>query len=165
MDRRGWAPSGLDSQAITFWQKAGQRAIQRSANLEAISYLTRGLLILNTQPESPTRDETELMLQTTLGVPLIAAKGMAAPEVERAYARARDLCKRVGDTPRLFSVLFGLWWFYEVRADMRPAHELAEQLLEIAQGLNDAALLVQAHRAMGQTLFLAWGVCFRPNAI
>jgi predicted ATPase len=143
----------LINQAITFWHRAGQRAIQRSAHLEAISYLNRGLKIVSTQLESPARDEAELMLQTTIGVPLIAAKGMAAPEVERTYARARDLCVRVGDTPQLFSVLFGLWWFYELRADMRPAQKTAEQLLEIAHGLKDSGLLLQAHRAMGQTLF------------
>ena len=78
---------------------------------------------------------------------------MAAQEVERTYARARELCIRVGDTPQLFSVLSGLWWCYEVRADLRSAHELAEQLLEIAERRNDTALLVQAHRAMGQSLF------------
>src|SRR5215469_17164636 len=90
-----------------------------------------------------SRNETELTLRTTLGVPLIATKGMAAQEVERTYARARELCIRVGDTPQLFPVLSGLWWFYEVRADMRSAHELAEQLLEIAGRRNDTALLVQ----------------------
>jgi tetratricopeptide (TPR) repeat protein len=78
---------------------------------------------------------------------------MAAPEVERAYARARELYIQVGDNLQLFSVLFGLWWFYEVRAEVLPARQLAEQLLEIAHRLNDTALLLQAHQAMGQTLF------------
>jgi predicted ATPase len=77
---------------------------------------------------------------------------MAAPDVERAYARARELCLQVGDAPQLSSVLFGLWWFYEVRADLRAARELAERLLDMARRRDDPADLVQAHRAMGHTL-------------
>jgi predicted ATPase len=148
-----YTEAGLQDQAITFWHKAGHRAIQRSANLDAIGYLTRGLRTLNTQPENSARDAVELMLQTTLGPPLIACKGMAAPEVERTYERARELCTRVGDQAQLFPILCGLWWFYEVRADLLSAYTVAEQLLDIAQQLENAALLVQANRAMGQTLF------------
>ena len=43
------------------------------------------------------------------GVPLSATKGYAAPEVEKAYTRARELCQQVGETPQLFPVLWGLW--------------------------------------------------------
>jgi hypothetical protein len=74
--------------------------VERSAYLEAIGHLTKGLEVLKTQPEPPARDQQELVLQTTVGVPLIAVKGMAAPEVERTYARARQLCLQVGDTPQ-----------------------------------------------------------------
>jgi len=145
--------AGLGEHAIVFWQKAGQRAVERSANLEAIAHLMKGLEVLKTQPETPARDQQELVLETTVGVPLIAVKGMAAPEVERAYARARQLCLQVGDTPQLFPALFGLWWFYEVKPDLRAAYELAQQLLNLAGQGDDSARLVQAHRAMGQTLF------------
>ena len=41
----------------------------------------------------------------------MAIRGSAAPEVEQAYTRARELCLQVGETPQLFPVLFGLWWF------------------------------------------------------
>jgi len=78
---------------------------------------------------------------------------MAAPEVEHTYARARALCQQLGETPQLFSVLWGLWWFYEVRGEVQTARELAEQLFSLAQRSPDPALLLQAHRAMGQTLF------------
>ena len=87
-----YTEAGLGEEAIAFWQKAGQRAIERSANLQAIAHLTKGLEVLKTLPEATARDQQELVLQTTIGVPLIAVKGMAAPEVERAYARARVNC-------------------------------------------------------------------------
>jgi tetratricopeptide (TPR) repeat protein len=145
--------AGLGEQAVVFLQKAGQRAVERSANLEAIAHLTKALEILKAQPETPARDRQELVLQTTVGVPLIAVKGMAAPEVQRAYARAHQLCQQAGDAPHLFPALFGLWWFYEVKPDLRAAQELAQRLLKLAEQGDASTLLIPAHRAMGHTLF------------
>jgi predicted ATPase len=148
-----YTEAGLTAQAIPYWQRAGQRAVQHSAHLEAIGHLTRGLDLLKTLPDSLERAQQELTLQTALGVPLLATKSFGAPEVERVYARARALCHQVGATPQLFSVLWGIWWAYENRAALQTARELAEQLLTLAQRQHEAALLLQAHRAMGQTLY------------
>ncbi|HEV8712458.1 MAG TPA: adenylate/guanylate cyclase domain-containing protein, partial [Candidatus Binatia bacterium] len=82
-----YTEAGLTAQAIPYWQKAGQRAAQHSANTEAISHLTKGLELLKTLPDAPERAQQELTLQITLGGPLIATKGYTAAEVERVYAR------------------------------------------------------------------------------
>jgi predicted ATPase len=148
-----YTEAGVLAQAIPYWQRAGQRAIERSANLEAIEHLTKGLEVLKTLPDTPERTQQELTLHTTLGMPLQATRGFAAPEVGHVYARARELCRQVGETPQLFPVLWGLWWFYEVRGEIQTARELAEQLLTLAQRQQDPALLLQAHRAIGQTSF------------
>ena len=84
----------------------------------------------------------------------MATKGYAAPDVEGAYTRARELCQQIGETSQLFPVLCGLWLFYHVRAELRTARELGEQLLTIAQPTQDLAFLLQAHRALGTTLFV-----------
>ena len=136
-----YTEAGLIAQAIPYWQQAGQRAIERSANVEAISHLTKGLELLKTLPDTPERVQQELTLQITLGVPLMATKGYAAPEVESAYTRARELCQQVGETPQLFPVLWGLWLFYFVRGELQTARELGEQLLSLAQSVQDPALL------------------------
>jgi predicted ATPase len=78
-----YTEAGLVVQAIPYWQRAGQRAVERSANIEAIGHLTEGLELLKTLPDTPERTQQELTLQITLGVPLIHTKGYAAPEVER----------------------------------------------------------------------------------
>jgi predicted ATPase len=83
---------------------------------------------------------------------LIAIKGYGAPEIERVYTRARNLCQQVRDTPQFFPVLWGLWVFYLVRAEFQTARELAEQLLRLAQSVQDPALLLEAHLALGGTL-------------
>jgi TOMM system kinase/cyclase fusion protein len=147
-----YTEAGLSQQAVGYWQRAGQRAIERSANVEAIGHLTRGLDVLKTLPESPTHAQQELVLQTTLGSALMATKGYAAPQVLDAYARARELCQQVGETAQLFQVLRGLWYFYLLRLELQTARELGEQLLTRAQHIGDPGLLLEAHYALGNSL-------------
>ncbi|MBI3301640.1 MAG: AAA family ATPase [Deltaproteobacteria bacterium] len=148
-----YTEAGLVVQAIPYWQKAGERATRRSANREAISHLTKGLELLKTLPDTLERTQQELDLQTTLGPALMAAKGEAAPEVQQAYARARELCAELGENSRLFSVLRGLWIFHLERAELQTASELGEELLSLAKSVANPAFLLEAHRALGITLF------------
>ena len=148
-----YTEAGLAEQAIPYWQRAGQRAAQRSAYVEAVSHLSQGLSLLNTLPDTPVRAQHELNLQTTLGPVLIATRGQGAPEVEQAYARARELCQQVGETLRLFPVLDGLWAFYIFRAEYHPARELAQHFLTLAQSIQDPAHLLRAYFLLGGAVY------------
>src|SRR5690242_4745444 len=83
----------------------------------------------------------------------MATKGYAAPDVARVYARARALCQQLGETAPLFTVLRGRWVSALLRAELRLAHELGEQLLALAQRDQEPALLVEAYYALGATCF------------
>src|SRR5262249_34083879 len=96
-----YTAAGLREPAMGYWQRAGQRAYPLSAYVEAISHCTQGLEVLKTMPETIERHRQELEVQTTLGQALAAVKGLAAPEVEAVYQRARVLCQQVGETPQL----------------------------------------------------------------
>jgi len=148
-----YTEAGLIKQAIPYWQKAGQKAVAHSANAEAISHLIKGLELLKTLPDTPERTQQELDLQTILGPALMAAKGYTAPEVEKVYARARELCQQVGETPRLLQVLLGLETYYALRAELQTARELGEQCLPLAQRMHDTARLLQTHYALEMALF------------
>jgi predicted ATPase len=148
-----YTAAGLIAQAIHYWQHAGRQALQRSANLEAVQQLTTGLALLATLPETPTGIQQELDLHMALAPALIATKGPAAPEVEQTYARARVLCTQVGETPQLFPTLRGLCWFYRTRGALPTARELGEQLYQLAQREADQTHLLEAHDALGSTLF------------
>ena len=119
--------------------------------------------LLATLPESAERALQELILQRHFGIALIATKGFAAPEVEHAYARARELCQQVGDIQQVFPVLFGLWGFYHTAGDLQTARELAEQLLALAQRQRNLDLTLQGHRAMGDTLHRLGEFVFARN--
>ncbi len=147
-----YTQAGLLDQAIGFWQYAGEQAVQRSAHREGIGHFLKGLTLLGELPETPDRTHRELTIQTRLGPSLMATKGYAAPEVERAYARAQELCQQLGETPQSFQVLRGLWVVHEMRAELRTARKLSEQLLALAQHLDDPDLLIEVHRALGNTL-------------
>jgi predicted ATPase len=149
-----YTEAGAIPQAIPYWQQAGQKAFDRGANMEAISHLTKGLELLKTLPDTPERNQQELALQLALGLPLIATKGWAAPEVERTYARARELGQQLGETPQLFWALWGLWSFHETRGNCQLSLELAKQLLPLAQGQQDPTLLIGAYHALGENLHL-----------
>ncbi len=147
-----YTEAGLDPQAIEYWERAGQRAVERSAHVEAMAHLTKGLKALKTLPETPERAERELALQLALGAPLQATKGYAAPERKHAYGRAWELCQQVGETPQRFAVLFGLWQCYAMGAEWRTARAVGEQLLSLAQRQPDPGYLLEAHRALAFTL-------------
>ena len=148
-----YTEAGLHEEAIVYWQCAGERANDRSANSEARSHLTQGLDLLRTLPESPTRFQSELALQTILGRVLTAANGYGDAEVIQVYTRARQLCHQIGDAPQLFSVLLGLSIYFVVRAELHTARELGEQLLSLAQRAQDPVRLVEAHYSLGVTFF------------
>jgi len=135
--------------ATQYFQLAGQRAITRAAMIEAERHFSDALELLGELPENGERDRRELDLQLALGPALLAVKGWAASETERAYTRARELCDRIGDSPELFPALFGMYAMYLVRGKVQIANELAEQLMRRADNTDDSAIVLYARIARG----------------
>ena len=104
-----YSEAGLPAQAVKYWQRAGERAVQRSANEEAIGHLTAGLAQLTQLPETPERARQELAMQWLLGRASLAGRGYASPETTRGFSRARELCTTVGDERSICPVLWGVW--------------------------------------------------------
>jgi predicted ATPase len=96
------------------------------------------------------------MLHIALATPLVALQGYGDAAVVQTYALAQDLCQQVHETPQLFPALWGAWLFHFIRAEYQAAREQGEQLLGLAQRLQDSALLVESHFTLG-TSFLYLG--------
>jgi predicted ATPase len=141
------------TKAVDYLGRAGQQAAQRSAYVDAISRLAAAIELLRRRPDSPERTQRELLLQLSLGPVLSAVKSWAAPEVESAYARARELCDRLGDPPELFPAVLGMGNMHLLRGELRKAFELAEQLLRLAQSSHDPVLPLYAEWAWGATSY------------
>src|SRR5262249_52013244 len=147
-----YSRSGNATKAVDYLHRAGQQAVERSAYAEAVNHLTTALDLLTTLPETRERRQQELGVQMTLGMALRVTKSQTAPEVERLYPRARELCEQVGEPAQLFRVLWGLWLVQGPQGAYQTRRALGEQLLSLAQRLQDPDLLLEAHHALWTTL-------------
>jgi hypothetical protein len=50
-------------------------------------------------------------------------------------------------------VLWGVWYIYNMRGEQQRARELGEELLSLAQRIQDPDLLLEAHHALWAILF------------
>jgi hypothetical protein len=125
----------------------------RHAYPEALSALRKGLTLLGALPESPTRMQDELTLLVSLGALLIAAKGLAAPEVGDVYIQAQRLCHQLGEPPQCFQVLQGLCRFHVNQAALPAAGALAQELTDLAHRQHEADRVLEGRAAMGTVAF------------
>jgi DNA-binding winged helix-turn-helix (wHTH) protein/predicted ATPase len=144
--------SGNSRKAVDYLGHAAAQAARRTAHTQAVAYIASALERLRDWPTGVERTKQEIALQLTLGTSLQATNGQGAPETERAYARAYDLCREVEDAPQLFRVMSGLWAVYQVKAKFESARELGVQLLSLAKSLQYPLFLLGAHEALGTTL-------------
>jgi hypothetical protein len=147
-----WTAGGQGEPAVRYWLQAGRRAAERSADSEAVAHLMKGLEALSLLPEGADRDAAELDLQIAMGTRLMALAGWTAPEVVRAWTRARELCDRTGNVERLATVLWGQWVVQHLGADLARGIDTAAQALDWAKGRGQLREIVIAHRSLGHAL-------------
>ena len=150
-----YSAAGLHEAAVVHWLAAGQRAIERFANAEAVGHLGHGIQALGSLPMGLQRDRTELLLQDSLGRALGSLSGFASPDVGRAYERARQLCGQVGDMAQLLPTLYGLWNYYLMRAEYPISQVVAARFLELTQQAQDPGAKALGHAmSSAQALFV-----------
>jgi predicted ATPase len=146
-----FAEAGQTERAVEYWFKAGERDTGRSANLEALRHLSRGLEALRTLPESAGRDRRELAFQIAIGTPLIAVHGYSAPQTGAAYARARALCERLGEVEPLVATLSGEFVYYFVRGEYPTMRRLTNEAQQVSERLDNPVLQLATYRLAGIT--------------
>jgi predicted ATPase/class 3 adenylate cyclase len=159
------AEAGLIGKAIENWLRAGKNAALRSANLEAIVHLRRGIDGTGGLPASEDRDRSELNLQLILGPCLIATQGPAASEAVTTFARARELCERLGEPPEYLQVMFWLATVNVVRGELTQALEAVAALLSAAEARDDRPALINATRGRAMILFFLGRIVEAREAI
>ncbi len=136
-------------EAVMHWQSAGRRAIERSAQAEALTHLSKALDQLADLPKSRARDLQEIDIQILRAGVLRSTSGISGDATGEAYGRLRELCHRADETERLFPVLNGLYAFHLVRAEYRLAKGVAAQILDLAATSGKTEHRMVGHRAMG----------------
>src|SRR5262249_10499679 len=120
---------------------AGRRALESSAHAEATVLLAAGLEKLKTLPESPDRDHIELPAQLALGMLMIAIKGFGDSQVERAYTRASELCRRLDDREHLIIAVNGLAQHHMLRSHLSKGMELGKEVLALSRDTDSPTRL------------------------
>jgi predicted ATPase len=145
---------GRDSQrAVHYLRQAAEQAMLKAAPREALQHVTEAVTLLQTLPDTQERSQQELALRVMQGALLIAVRGYAVSEVGQTYTRARELCQQVGRPAQLFHILWGLYAFHAMRAEVEMAQALEGQIYTVAQSVADPALLVNTYVAVGSAAF------------
>ncbi len=138
--------AGLFEKAEAYWLQAGKKAAVRSANLEAIAHLQRGIEASGHLPDGKPKDRLELDFQFALGTCLIATQGPASNRAMATFARARELCERLGDPPEHLQVMFWLTTASVIRGELPLAQEMIAALLQLIEARGDRPALLNAMR-------------------
>jgi tetratricopeptide (TPR) repeat protein len=144
---RHCAEAGLDEQAIKYWRSAGEKAVRRASNREAIVHFRRALALNEKQAPDVGRSLTELAILSELGPALLSAHGWTAPEVGVAFERAEHLARELESSTDLAPPLAGLWLFHTARGRFSRAEEITKELFNVAHTLHDPDILLQAHHS------------------
>jgi serine/threonine protein kinase/predicted ATPase len=149
---RHMTEAGLIEKAIGYWLQAGLRSRERSADIEAIGHLTKGLALLDTLDESPAHDAQGLQLLMALGMAYQTINGWATDQAGLAFRRARVLCERIGKSTELFAVLWGIWGWHLLRGELRLCADLAAEALEFATAHDRPGMRMEALFMPGLTM-------------
>jgi tetratricopeptide (TPR) repeat protein len=143
---------GILPKAVHYLREAGSKAVNRSANREAVAYFEEALALLDELPQTTETLTEALEIRMALGPALIALKGAPSPEVEQLYRRALELVDQLGANAHRFPTLWGLWFVNFSRGEYPVALEAGERLLETARNGENTGQLLEAHHALWPTL-------------
>lgn len=141
---RHFSEAQQPDRAVGYWLAAGGRALQRSANREAISHLSAGLGQLEQIPDTPEWVKQELELQRLLGQAYFHVKGLGAAETERAFNRARELCAATEDDLSILPVLEGIILVEWGAGQLVKAEKTANEILRRARRTGDIGACIVA---------------------
>ncbi len=135
--------------ALIYWHRAGKRSASRSADAEAVVQLNQAIDVLNQIEQTPHLLATKLELHIDLSGPLIATGGYSSAEMDRNTQMALQLSEALGDTSRIFPILYSRLVYHLHTGSVPRACELASDFLALANRNGDRETIVQGHRLVG----------------
>ena len=126
-----YTAADLPAPASKFWLAAGNRAMERSADYEAVGHLKNALVNLEALPDSPERDSREIEIQTGLFRSCTHTQGWGSKEARNSHERVRELGEGSGDLEVMLTVLVGDRIKHWTRAEYPQALEVADKLARL----------------------------------
>src|SRR5262249_9028722 len=128
--------------AAEFFLVASDHARQIFAYREALTLAERGMAMLKEVPETPGREPREVLHLMAIALAMQPLKGYGAPELEQTFARARQLCDRLGENPQFFGVDAGIAAFRFMRAELRDLSTYIEKMFRLAAATDDPIMKI-----------------------
>ena len=147
------AEAGEAKRAVRHWRKAGEQAVRRAANREAIGHFRRALAVVEAAPEGEERWREELSILSQLAPPMMAVHGWSAPQAGEIVERAAEIGRRLPSSREIAPSVANLWLFNTARGRVDRADQISADLLRMARELDDREILLQAHHCGWATRF------------
>ena len=137
--------------AMDYLHQAGMKALSRSANQEAVSYLMQSLDALGQLPKS--RESVEKAIDLHLELRSALHPLGEFDRVLESLQRAAALAESITDRRRRGRVLSYLAQSYRLRGDHSGAIEAGEMAVAIGRDFDDPGIQAPANFHLGQVLF------------
>jgi tetratricopeptide (TPR) repeat protein len=145
--------------AVEYMRLAGEQALRRSHQDEALAHARAALNLLGDLPNSAERLRAEMALLLIVSQTRLASRMVSLSEAESALRRAYEIVPQFEDAGQAFPVIANFWALKLLRGELAKSYEVASQLLEIARKERSEAFDMEAHFAFGDTLY--WQGRFR----
>jgi hypothetical protein len=148
--------AGLAVPAARYYLRAGWRAARLAAHEDAITYLTRGLALLEGAPDSTEKERLKLALQLASISPLALARGFWASERVQMLEQAYELAEQpaLSDSPERWAALAVVASFAFWSAELERTLQVGEELLGRFEGGGEPQQLLVAHFLLGSARWL-----------
>lgn len=144
--------AGSHDDAVPWYERAAEVALQVHANAEAVRLLTRALELLRTLPDTTRRKERELEVVSALLAPLAGIEGYAGERLTGEQRRALEIARDLGVEPAP-PLLRSLAIVSLSRGDFAAAQRFGEQLERQGERAADAVLMVESAYVLGIAAF------------
>src|SRR5262249_15857410 len=137
------------AKAVTYLRDAGERAVARSANREAIAFYDDALAALRHLPESAETFALAIDLRLELRPPLLQLGRL--DEIHRLSKEAEDMAQQVNDEERLARAYSYLVNYHYLLGEPARTVDYGARCLSIAERRHDRALARVAGRYLGHS--------------
>jgi class 3 adenylate cyclase/tetratricopeptide (TPR) repeat protein/energy-coupling factor transporter ATP-binding protein EcfA2 len=122
--------AGLWDEAINYWLKSADMALDRSAGVEAQAQVEQAMSLVPKVANDSARDQLEGRLQVTLGSTFVMTKGFASSDVAAALLKARGLLDESIHPLECLRALGGLFGYHLIRSESPHGLKLIEPYLQ-----------------------------------
>jgi class 3 adenylate cyclase len=142
--------AGRAEAAAMSWATAGRRAASRSADAEAAAYFRRSLALIPEFDDVPRAESFEIEVLLAF-LPTVMGSDGYVRSMSASVNRVVELTARRSEPVQAFNALFLRWLEQLGSGGIDAAHELAQELQALADGIDSEITTLLMDRMMGTT--------------